>query len=558
MKIPRTLKGLWVGLLCLLGIVANGQCPDPVLTVSPANPCAGDVIELHASISLPDGCAIAVANAYVWSATNGGNTPAPTANNMATVTTSIDTENIVEYTVQVNIIAADGEENCPCVGSSMSSNPIQVHPAPDAVPSVLVSSTCPGETAVLEATPTNSIQNSEFHWLDTGGEVVFIGNPFTPTLDVTTSYQVVEYFGDCAGPTENVTVPVVPLQAPLPIADIGICEGEQATITANSAISGSTDGVFQWFADANATNLLATGNPYITESLTNDTSFWVREINGDCVSLLTQVNVIINPNPPTPNLTAAPVCELSTLALTSDATGVTYDWVGPDGAFFSAVQNPLIPSGDLTDEGIYTLTVTTPEGCVAENSIFAAIYPNPPVNAGTYAPITEGDILQLQGMGNGNFFWTTDDPTVTFSDPYISNPTVQPLQVGTYTYTLEMTNEFGCSNTDVTQVIVNESLVLGDPNVGIYNTITPNGDGANDTWVIPYIENTDHHVIQIFNREGVVVFDHNSNFGDDVYLNNWDATYRGKPMPEGVYWYYIRALVDEEEFEYKGGLFVKR
>lgn len=557
MKTLRPLRGLWVGLFCLLVNVANGQCPDPVLTVSPANPCAGDVIELHASISLPDGCAIAVANAYVWSATNGGNTPAPTANNMATVTTSVDTENIVEYTVQVNIIAADGEENCPCVGSSMSSNPIQVHPAPNAVPNIVVTSTCPGETAVLEATPTISIQNSEFHWFDTAGEVVYTGNPFTPTLDVTTSYQVVEYFGNCAGPTENVTVPVIPLQAPQPISDIEICEGEQAIITAYSAINGTTEGVFHWFADANANNFLATGNPYTTQSLNNDMSFWVREVNGNCVSDVVQANVIVNPNPNQPNLTADPVCELSNLELTSDVIGVTYDWIGPDGAFFSNIQNPQIANASLTDEGIYTLTVTTPKGCEAENSVFAAIYPNPPVSAGMYDPITEGDILQLQGIGNGNFFWTTNDPTVTFSDPFIPNPIVQPLAAGTYTYTLEVTNEFDCSNTAVTQVIVNESRVLGDPNVGIYNTITPNGDGKNDTWVIPYIENMDNHTIHIFNREGVLVLNHDS-IRDDVYQNDWDASYREKPLPEGVYWYYITASVDDDQYEYKGGLFVKR
>jgi len=75
--------------------------------------------------------------------------------------------------------------------------------------------------------------------------------------------------------------------------------------------------------------------------------------------------------------------------------------------------------------------------------------------------------------------------------------------------------------------------------------------------VIPYIENVDNHTIRIFNKEGVLVLNHDSN-RDGIYQNDWDASYREKPLPEGVYWYYITASVDDDQYEYKGGLFVKR
>ncbi len=561
-------------LLMVLSVTGWGQesgCPvKPVLVANNGELlCAGNPITLTAYATLPEGCQLADSNPYVFSL--GGSAIAGTelTPNSIIVNTPQNTNADLLYTVVVNIIDTpdDTDAQCPCIGTSSESEAVIVAPTPNApFFSPVFPISCPGEVVTITATSANGT-DGDFRWYDAAGQFLSDDNPYTtqPLGTNNTILYVSEKLGDCEGPMQEIVVISEDIQNPTVITPPPTCEGDIVEIIVQS---GGSNGTIVWYNSAMSTSPIFSGNPFYTpENLVHNNVpyvYWYEEVVGDCVSDRQSVEVTIVANPPIPNLTAPGVCELSTLQLTSHITsGVTYDWVGPDGMFFSNVQNPQIPNADLTDEGIYTLTVTTPEGCVAENSIFAAIYPNPPVSAGMYDPIIEGDILQLQGTGNGNFFWTTDDPTVTFSDPYIPNPTVQPLQAGTYTYTLEVTNEFGCSNTDVTQVIVNESRVLGDPNSGIYNTITPNGDGSNDTWVIPYIENFENYLIQIYDREGVVILDHDSNLGSNLYLNDWNAKYRGRDMPEGVYWYYISIFFENENGttenqEYKGALFVKR
>ncbi|HPL03660.1 MAG TPA: gliding motility-associated C-terminal domain-containing protein [Bacteroidales bacterium] len=69
--------------------------------------------------------------------------------------------------------------------------------------------------------------------------------------------------------------------------------------------------------------------------------------------------------------------------------------------------------------------------------------------------------------------------------------------------------------------------------ITIYNTITPNGDGANDTWIIENIDKFPRNKIWIYNRIGNLVFE------AENYQNDWGGTYKGKDLPEGTYYYII-------------------
>ncbi len=63
--------------------------------------------------------------------------------------------------------------------------------------------------------------------------------------------------------------------------------------------------------------------------------------------------------------------------------------------------------------------------------------------------------------------------------------------------------------------------------------ITPNGDGMNDYWYIPYIEEYGQVKVRVFNRFGKLVYK------TDAYMNDWDGTSNGKPLPEGSYYYIL-------------------
>jgi gliding motility-associated-like protein len=74
--------------------------------------------------------------------------------------------------------------------------------------------------------------------------------------------------------------------------------------------------------------------------------------------------------------------------------------------------------------------------------------------------------------------------------------------------------------------------------IAVPNAFTPNGDGRNDTWQIPYIESYPGFVVQVYNRYGQLVY--RSNNG----VVNWDGTINGKPQDAGTYVY----VFDQKQF----------
>lgn len=65
---------------------------------------------------------------------------------------------------------------------------------------------------------------------------------------------------------------------------------------------------------------------------------------------------------------------------------------------------------------------------------------------------------------------------------------------------------------------------------------TPNGDGINDTWVIPYLRNCPKAQVTIYNRWGTLVYENKK----DYYKKPWNGDAKtGNPLPIGTYYYVI-------------------
>jgi gliding motility-associated-like protein len=100
----------------------------------------------------------------------------------------------------------------------------------------------------------------------------------------------------------------------------------------------------------------------------------------------------------------------------------------------------------------------------------------------------------------------------------------------------EITNGYYyLSITDFNDCLFDYEIELNEAEycVIIHNTITPNGDGKNDVWIIENIEEFPFSKVWIFNRNGRQVFQ------QTAYHNNWDGTFAGKDLPEGTYYYLI-------------------
>jgi gliding motility-associated-like protein len=93
-----------------------------------------------------------------------------------------------------------------------------------------------------------------------------------------------------------------------------------------------------------------------------------------------------------------------------------------------------------------------------------------------------------------------------------------------------------------------KGAVLGVTSIVIYNGVSPNGDGKNDTFTIDGIENL-ANTLEIFNRWGRIVYD------TENYKNNWDGVSNketfgknGEKLPVGTYYYVLKIKEDDRQF----------
>ena len=179
----------------------------------------------------------------------------------------------------------------------------------------------------------------------------------------------------------------------------------------------------------------------------------------------------------------------------------------------------------------YRLTVTeqTSVGIlscrVASNIVVINVHENPAVSAGPDRILITGTPVTLQGLVTGEapkYLW--DPPTYLDNDTLLT-PAASPPQ--NFNYTLFATSEFGCKNNDDVMV----KVVAG---IFVPNAFTPNSDGKNDTWRIPFLDPLLDASVNVYNRFGQVVYHAEGKTVD------WDGMFNGLPQPSGTYVYYIR------------------
>ncbi len=206
---------------------------------------------------------------------------------------------------------------------------------------------------------------------------------------------------------------------------------------------------------------------------------------------------------------------------------------GKDTLIENANTSPLV--FNPSTEGFYVVrSVADANGCVAFNlgaTKEVGFYLLPLVDAGADKTVAFGESTVLDGRvvtaygGFVTYAWTPDDSTL--NNPAIEKPTARPLE--TTTYELKATDRNGCSASDSVTVFVTDKIF-----VDVINVFTPDGDGINEFFVIRNRDAFDVVELTIVNRWGHILFE------SDNYFNNWDGTWKGKPVDDGTYYYVIR------------------
>jgi gliding motility-associated-like protein len=251
----------------------------------------------------------------------------------------------------------------------------------------------------------------------------------------------------------------------------------------------------------------------------------IRDDNG-CVKTLNQVVPLTN------NLTVSTrsdttICFGASIVLNSSSNGATFSWTGA-GLNSTTALSPTLTPTTVGNQVPYTLTATLGQ-CQKTAVVRITTNSEVSVNAGPDVSIISNEQVQLNATVSGasSYTWTSTPINGGLSSTTIPNPIANPTE--TTTYTLTASNASGCTASD------NITITVIPYCVKVLNAFSPNGDGINDTWkVYDQFDCLKNVKITVFNRYGTKVFESKD------YRNNWEGTYKGKPIPDGTYY----AVVD--------------
>ena len=423
--------------------------PSPTYIATPAsqNVCQGAAI----TTIVPSGGA--PGSVYNWTRDNTANVTGIPASGSGNISGNLINSTNAPITVTFTIVPVNAE----CPGTNILVT-VVVNPTLN-ITSTPVSQTICSGNSITNIQLTGLAAGSAVSWTrNNTGTVTGIaasgaGN-ITGTLTNTTTSPVTVTFtahstlNGCAGPDITTTVLVNPTPTILatPLTQ-NVCS--QSTITPIIITGAVTGTIFNWTRNntANVTGIAASGSGNISGTLINTTNapitvtFTITPAANGCSGTSLLATVTVNPAPPTSiSANPNPVCTGETMYLSATG-GTSYSWTGPNG-FTSSLQNPSRNITSVADGGLYTVAMTTIQGCNSNLSINVVVNQGPlgAISANPN-PLCTGNTLNLDAPSVTFYAWTGPNGfTSTLKNPSI--PDVQLVNDGTYT--VVVTSSQGC------------------------------------------------------------------------------------------------------------------
>jgi gliding motility-associated-like protein len=252
--------------------------------------------------------------------------------------------------------------------------------------------------------------------------------------------------------------------------------------------------------------------------------YYVNVLDDNACSVLDSVDIIAVNDVKAIVVSDTTICYGDTLNLSASG-GDTYVW--SNGENTSTIQ--LLPTQNAT---VTVTAISNSCSAIANVNIFVNPLPSFIINASNTV-LLKGKTAILNVNPSPNEWVYNWNPPIGLSDPTIANPIANPSD--SQLYTLQVTNENGCSDTASIRMIVTESIIIPD-------AITPNNDGYNDIWRIDLIEEFPQSVVEVYNRWGQLVF---RSVG---YTEKFNGTHNGKDLPVGTYYYVIDLGADMPKY----------
>jgi gliding motility-associated-like protein len=248
---------------------------------------------------------------------------------------------------------------------------------------------------------------------------------------------------------------------------------------------------------------------------------WVVETNvfgctGDTVFTFVEVTDRFDFNP-FPDIIG--ICDGEIYVFDAGAGFVSYMW-NDDG-------NSITQSFATGEAGTYWIQVVDDNGLFGRDTVRLVVNEMPSVYLGPDTSLLAEESLVLDAGNQGAFHkWSTG----AISQTIVVYGTDTPANIW-----VEVSTSAGCTATGTIFIDFDEGVLLNIPTI-----ITPNDDGANDTWIIKDQDGNDlfiHYpnvVVEVFNRWGDTVFR-----SQPGYPVPWDGTFRNRPLPMDSYHFVI-------------------
>ena len=150
-------------------------------------------------------------------------------------------------------------------------------------------------------------------------------------------------------------------------------------------------------------------------------------------------------------------CLGSPFSLSVD-NGTTFAWTGPNG-FTSSEQTITIAAASQADAGTYEVEVSNADGCSVTLSAEVSVLRSPSPFVSSNSPACAGGTLELFSSGGVAYSWTGPNGyTSEDQNPIVSN--VMNLDPGTYTFTVEVRTEAGCTATESVEVVILDGVAV--------------------------------------------------------------------------------------------------
>jgi len=525
--------------------VAVAPSPDAAGPVSGPSPaCAGSEGLLYMVDTIPR------AQTYTWSVPSGFTITSGTGTNL--------------ITVNISPIAASGE--IIVIGTNQCGSGAPSPPFPVTVTYTPVAEAGPDDT-VCQRTPytvTNATASNfnALFWTTSGAgtfeNITSLSPTYIPEETETGSvtFTLIAENPPCMPDTSVMTLWIEPATAADAGPDLTTCNlsaVSPATATASNYQS------LQWTTSGTGTfdnpTLL---HPYYLPSTQDFTAGIVTptlaaEAKKPCLNLSDQLQLTFSSPPVGDAGPDGTICQ-----------GETWQVTGASALHYSALQWEHNGAGNLMgdttlypvyipasgESGIVNLSLTiwgkgACSGSMVTKQMQLLIYALE-VNAGKDQTVDSAssaflDGIASQGSGDYKVQW---EPAALVAYPHLLVTETLPLSFSGW-FILSATDMLsGCSRGDSLWIEVLSPVPPPPPPpdcLEVYNVITPNGDGVNDTWIITCIEQHPDNSVQIINRWGdrIRSFERYDNIGQV-----WDGTnQRGEHVPDGTY-YYVLTIKD--------------